>query len=73
MDNKINQSDIDEPINTKTMSQSDFNKLMVNVFARQRRLAGNSNFYIDGFNKHIYSTILQAFAEELGVINIKDT
>jgi len=54
----------------KQMSQQDFDSMMLRVFSRQADYAANSNFYIKGWDRGKFSTLFQAFAEELGLIEI---
>lgn len=72
-DNTKPDTDLAGRFDALVMSKEDFNKLLNRTFLRQRDLAANSNFYIKGFDSHKYATLLQAFAEELGLIRISDS
>jgi len=54
------------------MTQAQFDEHFYTALKRQRQLTPNSNFHIKGFAIHKYSSLLQAFAEEFGLIKIEE-
>lgn len=55
---------------SKKLTQNEFNHCLHNIIARQNQLAANSNFCITGFDAAKFGSLLQAFAEEFGLVEI---
>ena len=60
-----------DTMNSLVMTEDQRKEFLRNVFYRQNKLAANSNFAITGFDQHRFGSLLQAFAEELGLIKIE--
>lgn len=52
--------------------RTDLNKKIKTVFDKQRKLCGNSNFYIHGFDKHRVWTVIEAVLTEFGIIIVEE-
>jgi len=53
------------------MTNKEYNEFFDRVVARQKKIAGNSNFYMDkGWEANTHKTVFRAFFEELGLIKV---
>jgi hypothetical protein len=53
---------------TRQFTRTEINKKFNEVFKKQRKLSGNSNFFIHGFDKHRVQTIAEAILTEFDII-----